>query len=164
MELVTPGIGLLFWMVLTFSTVLFLLKKFAWKPILSTLKEREDSIEEALRSAADARTQMAKLKSDNEQILADARAERDSLLKEARETQAMIVSEAKHKAKEEADKMIKAAQDAIQNEKAAALESMKEQIVSLSIEVSEKILRKELSSEAKQSDLVSDLVKDIKLN
>ena len=151
-------------MLVTFTTVMFLLKKFAWKPILSTLKEREDSIENALQAAADAKLKMAKLKSDNEQVLAEARNERDALLKEARETQDMIISEAKNKAKDEADKIIAAAQAAIQSEKAAALESMKEQIVTLSIEVSEKILRNELSSESKQSNLVSDLVKDIKLN
>jgi len=164
MGLITPGIGLIFWMLVTFTTVMFLLKKFAWKPILSTLKEREDSIENALQAAADAKLKMAKLKSDNEQVLAEARNERDALLKEARETQDMIISEAKNKAKDEADKIIAAAQAAIQSEKAAALESMKEQIVTLSIEVSEKILRNELSSESKQSNLVSDLVKDIKLN
>lgn len=164
MGLITPGIGLIFWMLLTFTTVMFLLKKFAWKPILSTLKEREDSIENALKAASDAKLQMAKLKSDNEQILAEARNERDALLKEARETQDMIISEAKNKAKDEATKLVVAAQAAIQNEKTAALESMKEQIVTLSIEVSEKILRKELSSDVKQSDLLSNLVKDIKLN
>ena len=164
MELITPGIGLIFWMLVTFTTVLFLMKKFAWKPILGMLKEREDSIEDALKAAADAKLSMAKLKSDNEETLAQARSERDALLKEARETQDMIISEARNKAKEETDKMILAAQVAIQSEKAAAIESMKEQIVSLSIQVSEKILRKELSSETKQSDLVSDLVKDIKLN
>ena len=164
MGLITPGIGLIFWMLVTFTSVMFLLKKFAWKPILSTLKEREDSIDNALKAAADAKLQMAKLKSDNEAILAEAKNERDALLKEARETQDMIISEAKNKAKAEADKMIKAAQEAIQSEKAAALESMKEQIVTLSVEVSEKILRQELSSETKQSDLISNLVKDIKLN
>ncbi|MBN2668746.1 MAG: F0F1 ATP synthase subunit B [Bacteroidales bacterium] len=164
MDLITPGIGLVFWMFLTFLTVLFLLKKFAWKPILNSLKEREDSIENALKAADDARAQMEQLQSDNEKILAKAREERDSLLKEARETQELIISESKAKAKEEADKLIKAAQISIENEKNAAVESMKIQIVSLSVEIAEKILRKQLEDAKAQNELISELVKDIKLN
>jgi F-type H+-transporting ATPase subunit b len=164
MQLVTPGIGLVFWMLVTFLTVLFLLTKFAWKPILNMIKEREDHIDNALKSANEARNEMAKLQADNEKILAEARKERDAILKEARETQDMIIAEAKHTAKAEAEKMVKAAQSAIESEKNAALASIKQQIVQLSIEVAENVLRKELSSETKQSGLMNDMLKDIKLN
>jgi F-type H+-transporting ATPase subunit b len=164
MGLVTPDYGLLFWMVLTFLTVMFILKKFAWKPILSSLKEREDSIEEALESAQKARDEMGKLQADNEKILAEARSERNQMLKEAKEIRQSMIDEAKGKAGQEADKMIESARQAIQNEKTAAINEMKESIASLSIQIAEKILKKQLDDPAKQKELMDQYIKDIKLN
>ena len=164
MGLVTPDYGLLFWMVLTFLTIMFILKKFAWKPILSSLKEREDSIEEALESAQKARDEMGKLQADNEKILAEARSERNQMLKEAKEIKQSMIDEAKGKAGQEADKMIESARQAIQNEKTAAINEMKENIASLSVQIAEKILKKQLDDPAKQKELMDQYIKDIKLN
>lgn len=164
MGLVTPDYGLLFWMVLTFLTVMFILKKFAWKPILSSLKEREDSIDEALESAQKARDEMGKLQADNEKILAEARSERNQMLKEAKEIKQSMIDEAKGKAGQEADKIIESARQAIQNEKTAAINEMKENIASLSVQIAEKILKKQLDDPAKQKELMDQYIKDIKLN
>jgi F-type H+-transporting ATPase subunit b len=164
MGLVTPDYGLLFWMVLTFLAVLYILKKFAWGPILSSLKEREDSIEEALESAQKAREEMGKLKSDNEKILAEARNERSQMLKEAKDLQLKMIEEAKQKASQEADKMIEAARRSIENEKEAAISEMKENIASLSVLIAEKILKKQLDDPQKQKELMDQYLKDIKLN
>ncbi|MCF6239964.1 MAG: F0F1 ATP synthase subunit B [Bacteroidales bacterium] len=164
MGLVTPDYGLLFWMVLTFLVVLYILKKFAWGPILSSLKEREDSIEEALESAQKAREEMGKLQADNEKILAEARNERSKMLKEAKELQQKMIEEAKQKAAKEADKMIESARRAIENEKEAAIGEMKENIASLSVLIAEKILKKQLDDPKKQKELMDQYLKDIKLN
>jgi len=164
MGLVTPDYGLLFWMVLTFLIVLFILKKFAWGPILSSLKEREESIEEALASAQKAREEMDKLQADNEKILAEAREERNKMLKEAKELQQKMIDEAKQKAAQEADKMIEAARRAIENEKESAIGEMKENIASLSVLIAEKILKQQLSDPNKQKELMDQYLKDIKLN
>ncbi len=163
MNIITPGIGLVFWMVLSFSIVLFLLKKFAWKPILDSLKERETSIEDALKSAEQAREEMAKLNAENEKILAQARAEKEAILKDAKETQNMIIAEAQNKAKLEGEKLIASAKVAIENEKNAAMASIKEQMVDLSIEIAEKVIKQELSDKDKQSHLIEDLLKEVKL-
>ncbi len=164
MGLVTPDYGLLFWMVLTFLVVLYILKKFAWGPILSSLKEREDSIEEALQSAQKAREEMGKLQADNEKILAEAREERSKMLKDAKEMQQKMIDEAKQKASQEADKMIEAARRAIENEKEAAISEMKENIASLSVLIAEKILKHQLDDSKKQKELMDQYLKDIKLN
>lgn len=164
MELVKPSIGLIFWMVVSFSIILFLLKKFAWKPILGMIKEREESIENALAAAEKAKLEMQTLQSNNERILAEAKAERDGLLKEAREMKEQIIAEAKNAATKEGDRLLKAARENIQNEKMAAITDLKNQVATLSIEIAEKILKSELSSDEKQKSLVNTLLKDVNLN
>ncbi len=164
MGLVLPEYGLLFWMVLTFSIVLFILKKFAWKPILSSLKERENSIEDALELAQKTRDEMAKLQADNEKILAEARQQREELLKEARDVRQKMIDEAKDKAKEEGEKMIASARQAIENEKSSAIEDMKKAIVSMSVQIAEKILKKQLEDPKQQQEFLDTYLKDIKLN
>jgi F-type H+-transporting ATPase subunit b len=164
MGLVTPGIGLVFWTTLSFLIVLFLLKKMAWKPILSALKEREHSITEALKAADKAKFEMAELKSDNKKLLNQARAEREELLKDARETKNKIVVEAKETAKNEANKIIKAAHDTIENEKKAAIAELKEQVARISVEIAEKILKDELSDPKKQDALIKTSIENFKLN
>lgn len=164
MELVKPEFGLIFWMTLSFLIVLFLLKKFAWKPILNSLKERETSIEDALNSAKKARDEVSNMKTENERILQEARNERDLLLKQARETKDMIVNEARGKAQTEADRIIAIARETITNEKLAAITELKNQVAILSIEIAEKVIRQQLSTDEKQKALVNDLLKDVKLN
>jgi F-type H+-transporting ATPase subunit b len=164
MDLILPSFGLIFWMTLTFVIVFFTLKKFAWKPILGALKEREQSIQTALDSAEKAKQEMAALQASNEKILQDARAERDNLLKEARETKDAIINEAKGKAQKEATKLVQDAREAIQNEKSAALAELKSQVANLSIEIAEKILKSELSSDDKQKALVNNMLKEVSLN
>lgn len=164
MELVTPGIGLVFWMLFTFTIVLILLKKYAWKPVLKMIKEREESIDGALKMADKAKEDMAKLQSDNEKILADARKERDNLLKDAREVKEKIISEAKQQAGVEANKLIDNAKASIHNEKMAALSEIKNQIAFLSVDIAEKILQKELSAGSRQKEYIESLIKDINLN
>lgn len=164
MGLVLPDYGLLFWMMLTFLVVLFLLKKFAWKPILGSLKEREDSISDALKAADKAREEMARLQADNEKILATARQERDELLKEAHEVKQQMIEEAKEKAVIEAEKMINNAKQAIENEKLSAIADIKKSIASMSIQIAEKILKKQLDDPQQQQEIMDKYLKDIKLN
>lgn len=164
MKLVMPDPGLLIYMSITFLTVLFLLKKFAWKPILKMIKDREESIETALKSAEKAKAEMQELQAGNERILKEARNERDAMLKEARDMKDKIVTDAKVIAKAEADKMIAAARETINNEKMAAITELKNQVALLSVEVAEKILRRELAAENKQKELIGDLLKETKLN
>lgn len=164
MELVTPEFGTVFWMLLSFLMILFILKKFAWKPILAALKEREASIDNALRSADKAREKMEQLKADNEKIIKEAKNERDNLLKDARLVKDMIISEAKEKANTETEKIIKDARVKIENEKNAALDEIKNQIAIFSIEIAEKILKKKLESTKDQKDMINDLLDEIKLN
>jgi len=164
MNLITPEIGLVFWMTLTFLTVLFLLSKFAWKPIMNAIKERELSIENALSSAENAKKEMAKLQSNNEQLLRDAQLERDALLKSAREAKEMIVSEARTKATEEAERIIAIAREAIKNEKMAAITELKNQVAILSLEIAEKLVKQNLASDENQKELSNKLIADLKLN
>lgn len=164
MELVTPEFGTVFWMLLSFLMILFILKKFAWKPILSALKEREASIDNALRSADKAREEMEQLKADNEKIIKEAKNERDNLLKDARLVKDMIISEAKEKAITETEKIIEDARVKIESEKDAALDEIKNQIAIFSIEIAEKILKKKLESTKDQKDMINDLLDEIKLN
>ena len=164
MELVKPSIGLIFWMVVSFSIILILLKKFAWKPILTMIKEREESIEQALASAENAKEEMKKLQSNNERILAEARNERELLLKDARDIREKMIADAKGIATKEGERMLKAARENIQNEKLAAITELKNQVATLSIDIAEKILKSELSSDEKQKSLVSTLLKDVNLN
>jgi len=163
-QFVTPGFGLVFWTAVTFLILLFILKKFAWKPILGAVSEREESIKNALAAAEEAKKEMQNLQADNERILKEARAERDGMLKEAREMKDKIVSEAKETAKTEGDKMLKQAQAAIESEKKAAVADIKNQVAELSVAIAEKVLKEELSNKKDQLKLVENMVGDIKLN
>lgn len=158
------SVGLFFWHSLLFLGLLFLLRKFAWKPILNSVTEREESIREALASADKAKAELEALESKNDQLLKDAKVERDALMKEARETRDRMVNEAKSLAKEEGDKMIAHALEEINIQKAAALEEMKSQVSILAIEVAEKVLRHELADSGKQKELVSNLTSEINFN
>lgn len=162
--LLSPSYGLIVWTTLAFGIVLFLLKKFAWKPILKSLDEREKSIQSAIDEAKKAREEMSSLKSDNEKILAQAKAERDGILKEAREIKEKMIVEAKDKAGKEAEKIVAIARENIQNEKMAAITELKNQVAHLSIEIAEKILKQELSEKDKQKSIVKTLLEDVKMN
>jgi F-type H+-transporting ATPase subunit b len=162
--LVSPGIGLIFWTSIVFLLLIFILGKFAWKPILKAIKEREEGIENALKSAEKAKLEMEELKAGNEKILNEARNERDLLLKEARETKDAIVNEAKVKANQEAERILSNAREQINAEKNAAIADLKSQVATLSIDIAEKILKSELSTDEKQKALVNNLMKDVNLN
>jgi F-type H+-transporting ATPase subunit b len=164
MNLLTPGLGLLVWTFLAFIIVFFLLKKYAWPAIIKGLTERENSITEALETAEKVKAEMAQMKNENEALLAKAREERAQLLKEARETRDKIVSEAKDLAKTEANKIIVEAQAAINQQKLAALTDVKNQVGNLVIEVSEKVLRRELANKADQEAYINQLAEVVKLN
>lgn len=164
MDLVKPEIGLIVWTTLSFLILLFILRKFAWKPILNAVSTREDSIINALAAAEAAKREMENLTADNEKLLKEARLERDSMMKEARELKAKMIADAKDEAKAEADKMIVNAQAAIQSEKKAAIADIKQQVASLSVEIAEKVVKDELSNKDKQLKLVADLLGDATLN
>lgn len=164
MGLITPGLGLIFWSALGFLIVLFLLTKYAWKPILAALDEREKSIEDALKSAEIARNEMANLKAENEKIIHEAKIERDTMLLKASEAAKQMIDEAKDKAHQEGAKMIENAKATIETEKLAAIEDIKVQVGILSLAVAEKLLKRNFTEDAAQQKLVEELVKDIKLN
>jgi F-type H+-transporting ATPase subunit b len=164
MELVKPAFGLVFWMLVSFSIIVFLLKKFAWPVILGSLQEREKSISDALNAAEKAKQEMANLRSDNEKLLAEARNQRDLILKEARDAKESIINEARTKATEEADRLLRLSREQIQNEKMAAITDLKNQVATLSIEIAEKVIRQQLSNDEKQKQLVQDMLKDVKMN
>lgn len=164
MELVKPGLGLIFWMTITFSIVLYILSKFAWKPILKSLREREDSINNALNAADEARKQMDELKANNEKLLNEARKERDMMLKEAAELKDSIISQAKKTADDEARKMIANANDAIEKAKVAAMNQLKTEVAELSVTMAEKILRKKMEDRSQQEAFVNENLKTITLN
>ncbi len=164
MELVSPGIGLIFWMTLAFGLVLWLLSKYAWKPIMKSLHEREESIDKALHEADKAREEMKHLIFSNEQLLNQAKEERDEILKKGREIKEKLIEDAKQKAGEEAARIVESAKESIQNEKMAAMVDLKNQIAKLSIEIAEKLLGHELSDPQKQKELVDKLIKEAKLN
>ena len=164
MELLLPGIGLLFWTFIAFLIVLFILKKFAWKPILASLKERETSIATAISSAESMKAEMALMKSENEVLLAKAREERALMIKEAKDTGTKMISEAKEKARVEYDRILAEAQVAIQQQKNAALTDVKNQVGKLVIEVSEKVLKRELANRAEQEGFIRQQAEAVKLN
>ena len=164
MELVTPQLGLIFWQLVFFGILLFLLAKLAWKPILSSLSEREHQIQSALDLAEKTRADMAKLQADNQQLLAEARSERDSILKAAKESADRIIAESKDKATVEGKRIIEDARETISNERAALVAQMKKEVVTISLEIAEKVLRKELSDKSAQERLVADLAKEARLN
>lgn len=158
------SLGLFFWQSLIFIGLILLLKKFAWKPILDAVNEREEGIRNALLSAENAKKEMQNLKSDNEKLLADARAERDAMLKEAKELKEKLIADAKADAQAEGEKMITQAKAAIQSEKNAVMAELKNQVSTLSLEIAEKVLRDELSNKESQTKLVEKMLGDAKLN
>ncbi len=164
MELVTPEIGLIFWTTVVFSLLLIVLKKYAWKPILSAVDERNKSIEDALRAADKAKEEMLSLSADNERILMEAKKERDTILKEGREIKESIIAEAKGKAKVDAEKILTTAKEQIINEKMKAITELKNQVATLSIEIAEKILKSELQDLNKQKELVTKAIANKDLN
>lgn len=164
MDLLIPGSGLFIWQLVGFLVLFFLLSKFAWRPILDALKVREMSIQEALESAESAKAEMAKLQADNQKLLEEARIERDTILKDALAAANMIREEAKEEANKIGNKMIADAKAVITTEKNAALNELKNHVATLSIDIAEKVIRKNLSTDKAQKDMVEELVKDIKVN
>jgi F-type H+-transporting ATPase subunit b len=164
MGLVTPDLGLLFWMLISFGLVLFVLAKYAWNPILKGIKNREKTIESALLSAEKVKQEMTKLQADNEKILAEARLERDKLIKEARVIKEKLIEESKTQAQQEAQKIIAAARTSIENEKKSAIKEIKDKVAELSVMVAEKILKEKLTEKKDQNDYIDKLMGDINLN
>ena len=164
MELLLPHLGLIVWTMLAFLIVLLILKKFAWKPIIKGLTDRETNIADSISLAEKVKNEMAQLKSDNEALLIKAREERALLLKEAKETKDKIVNDAKEEAKAQATKIINDAQAVINQQKMAAVNELKNQVGKLVIEVSEKILRRELSDKAAQEKYIAQVAEEVKLN
>ncbi|MFH1004398.1 MAG: F0F1 ATP synthase subunit B [Bacteroidota bacterium] len=159
-----PEFGLVFWMTLIFLLIVWLLKKFAWKPILKALSEREQSIQSALDSAKKAREEMVSLQAGHEKIIAEARYTHDRIVKEAREIGDKIIKEAKENASKEAKNIVAIARENIHYEKMAAITELKNQVAILSIEIAEKILKRELSEKDKQKTIIKDLLENIKMN
>lgn len=164
MELLTPGTGLIIWQLIVFVLLFLLLSKLAWKPIINSLKEREVSIQSALDTAEKARLEMSQLKSENEKLLKEAREERDRILKEAREASNRLKDEAQTEAKRTADKIVEDARAAINIEKQAALKEVRIQVALFSLEVAEKLMKKNLSDDKSQKELVENYIKDLKTN
>ena len=164
MDLILPSSGLIFWQLFGFLALLFILIKFAWKPMLAAIEERETSINDALKAAETARNEIANLKAENEKLLAEARLERDTILKKAQDASAKMIEEAKTEAVKTGAQMIENAKAVIETEKKAALADVKTQVAALSLEVTEKLLRKNLSDDKSQKDLVDGFIKELKLN
>ncbi|MBL7861141.1 MAG: F0F1 ATP synthase subunit B [Cyclobacteriaceae bacterium] len=164
MDLLTPGPGLIIWQAFVFLLLFLLLSKLAWKPILGSLKEREASIQQALDSAENAKKEMASLKADNEKLLREAREERDKILKEAREAANRMHDQAQADAKKNADKIIEDAKAIIHTEKNAALREVKAQVAMFSLEIAEKLIKKNLSDDKAQKELAETYIKELKLN
>ncbi len=164
MELLQPSFGLIFWMCLTFGILIFILTRFAWKPIMKMLSEREQSIEDALNKAEEAKKQMENLKADNEKLLAQARAERETILREAKEMKDGIIAQAKATADTEAKRMIATAKESIDREKQAAVADLKNQVAAYSIEIAEKLVRKKMESNKEQEELVNKAISSFQLN
>lgn len=163
MGFVTPDYGTIFWMLIIFGIVMFILKKFAWVPILNALKDREKSISDALNTAEKARKEVAGLKASNEQIIVEARKEKDIILKEARDIKDKIIAEAKNQAGAEAQKSIEYAKQEIDAEKTAAINDIKRQVAELSVMIAEKVIMRQLENPKDQEILVRDMLKDLKL-
>lgn len=156
--------GLFFWQIAILVVLILLLKKFAWGPILNSLNSREEGIKDALESAEKARAEMQNLKADNEKLLHEARAERDAILKEARELKEKMISEASEEAQKKADKIVAQAKESIEQEKHSAMNELKNQVANLSIEIAEKVVRKELSDKKEQHQMIEKMISDAKLN
>lgn len=164
MELLTPSFGLIFWTLLAFLIVFYILRKFAWKPILNSLGEREKNIADSLETAQRVRAEMTLLKSENEELLAKAREERAVILKEAREIKDKIINEAKDQAKNEASKIITEAQQAINAQKMAAITDVKNEVGKMVIEITQKVLKRELSTQQAQEEHIQGLIKEVEMN
>ncbi|MDG1189370.1 MAG: F0F1 ATP synthase subunit B [Flavobacteriales bacterium] len=158
------SLGLFVWQTVLFLALLFLLRKYAWKPILTAVEEREEGIKSALDAADNAKKEMEALNADNEKILSEAKAERDSILKEARELKDGIIAEAKIQATEEADKVMASAREQINNEKMAAITELKNQVASLSVDIAEKILKSELKDDNKQKEMVNSALEEASID
>ena len=164
MELLTPGLGLFVWTLIAFVIVFLILRKYAWKPILASLNEREKTISDSLATAQQVKAEMAQLKNDNQALLAKAQEERANLIKDAKITSDKMVAEAKERAKTEYDRIVADAQSAIEQQKMAALTDVKNQVGKLVIEVAEKVLRRELNNKDEQEKYIVQLAGDVKLN
>ncbi|TQD40790.1 F0F1 ATP synthase subunit B [Haloflavibacter putidus] len=164
MDLIKPEIGLFVWQTVVLLILLFVLAKFAWRPILGSIRKREESINEALDSAKKARLEMENLQADNEKLLQEAREERDAILKEARQIKEKMIGDASDEADKKANAIIEKAQESIRTEKKAALAEIKAQVANLSIEIAEKVVKKELDNKQKQMELVDNMLNDVKLN
>jgi F-type H+-transporting ATPase subunit b len=164
MDLLLPDLGLILWTLLAFLIVFFILKKFAWKPILTSLNEREKTISDSIATAEKVKGEMAQLKSENEALLVKAREERAVMIKEAKETADKMLSDAKERAKNEYDRIVSEASSAIEQQKMAAIIDLKNQVGNLVVEVSEKVLRRELSNRNEQESYIKDLAKEVKFN
>ncbi len=164
MDLLTPGTGLIFWQLVVFVLLFLLLSKMAWKPILASLKERENSIQQALDSAEKAKLEMAALKSDNEKLLRDARDERDKILRDARDAASRLHDQAQADSKKNADRIIEDAKAIIQTEKQAALRDVKAQVAMFSLDIAEKLIKNNLKEDKAQKELADTFIKDLKLN
>jgi F-type H+-transporting ATPase subunit b len=164
MQLVTPDLGLLFWMLVTFLIVFFILKKYAWNVILNMLHEREDSIEQALKSADKARNEIEKMQANNERILAEARTEREKIFREAQEMKDKIVGEARKQAISEKDKILNDARISIEAEKNLAIREIRNTAAELSVQIAEKLLRNQLSNDQSQKELVEQMIKAMPVN
>lgn len=164
MDLIKPEIGLFVWQTVVLLILLFVLAKFAWRPILGSIRKREESINDALESAKKARLEMENLQADNEKLLQEAREERDAILKEARQIKEKMISDASAEADNKADAILVKAQESIRTEKKAALAEIKAQVATLSIEIAEKVVKKELDNKQDQMALVDNMLNDVKLN
>lgn len=164
MSLINPGFGLIIWMTLAFLIVLFVLAKYAWKPIMNSLKEREDSIEDALRVADETRKAMENMKLDNEKLLKEAKGERDAILREARKIKEGMIEEAKEKANVEAARIVESAKQRIETEKNRAMTDIKNMIAKYALEIAEKIMKEEFKDKKKQSSYIEKLLDETRLN
>lgn len=164
MDLLTPDIGLLFWQIVVFLILFLLLRAFAWGPITASLQERENNIQSALDLAEKTRVEMTALKADNEKLLVQARSERETILRGAKEIADKMVADSREKAALEGQRMLEQAREAMQNERQALVAQMRKEVVTLSLDIAEKVLRKELSDKSSQEKLVSDLVSNSRLN
>ena len=164
MSLVTPAIGLMFWTCIIFTLLILLLRKFAWKPILTAVDDRNEQINSALKAADKARLEIENLNNDNERILLEAKSERDQLLKEARDIKDNIINEAKEKASNEAENILNAAKSQIENEKMKAITELKNSVAVLSIDIAEKVLKNELKEKSNPEDFINSILKNSELN
>ena len=164
MQLITPDFGLLFWMLVSFIIFVIILKKYAWKPILKSIKERDESIEHALKSAEEARTEIGEIKKESERIRQDVLIEREKIIDKAVHEKDKIVEAAKHQAKAEADKIFQETKQDIEHEKKQAIIELKNQVATVSIQIAEKVLRKEMANKKDQEQYINDLLKETNLN